>query len=323
MYETYGEDVHLASEMGEAYVSGHQGDGDSDFKSGRSALACLKHYIGYGYPFNGRDRTNAFIPDIQLREYHLPPFERGVAAGALTVMINSASVNGMPGHANAHYINDILKSELGFDGFVVSDWQDIVRLHTRDKLAATPEEAVRVAVMAGVDMSMVPRDYSFYDHCVALARKDTAFARRVDDASMRILKVKNKLGLFENPLPNPNDVGNVGRPDSVDFNLEAARESIILAKNQNNLLPLTTGLRLLVTGPTANSSSSLNGGWSHSWQGNETLIHMFGRKKYSVYEALVRDYSGEVVFQQGIYDTFFFSSSRFKLNKDFSIQGLN
>lgn len=170
IWETYGEDVHLAIKMGEAYIRGSQGE-KNNLKDRTKTATCLKHYIGYSFPYNGLDRSVAYIPENLLREVFLPPFEAGLAAGSRTVMINSGEVNGLPGHANSFYINDILKGELKFDGFTVSDWEDIIRLYTRDKLAETPEDAVRIAVMAGVDMSMVPNDYSFFDHCVNLAKK--------------------------------------------------------------------------------------------------------------------------------------------------------
>jgi hypothetical protein len=183
--------------MGEAYVTGHQGD---DLKNRTKAAVCLKHYMGYGFPFNGHDRTSAYIPDVQLREYFLPTFAHAVKAGAISVMINSGTVNSIPGHANDYYINHILKGELDMKGFTVSDWNDIERLYTRDKIANSPEEAVRIAVMAGVDVSMVPNDFSFYYYCVNLTQKDPAFAERTTDATRRILRVKEALGLFENPF---------------------------------------------------------------------------------------------------------------------------
>lgn len=206
LWETFGEDVYLASKMGEAFISGHQGQ---DLKSHKKAAVCLKHYMGYGFPFNGRDRTNALIPDSLLREKFLPSFARGIKTGALSVMINSGYVNGIPTHANKYILTDILKQELDFKGFAVSDWQDVIRLHTRDRIAETPEDAVRLAVMAGLDMSMVPSDYSFFDHCVALAEKNGAFADRVDDAVMRILSFKETIGLFENPFPLAEDLVNI------------------------------------------------------------------------------------------------------------------
>jgi beta-glucosidase len=256
-------------------------------KSRRKACACLKHYIGYSGSFNGRDRSVAYIPEILLREYYLPTFENAVKAGVPTVMINSGTVNGIPGHANSFYINDILKTELKFQGLVVSDWEDIIRLHTRDKVAETPEDAVRMAVMAGVDMSMVPLDYSFRDLSIGLAKKDAAFLERVNDATMRILKVKEKLGLFENSYPVKEDLDLIGTSESEEFNLEAARESIVMAKNANNILPLSKDKKILVTGPTGNCLRVLNGGWSYTFLGyDEKTFENFGRKKSTIFGAI-------------------------------------
>ncbi|CAF1005435.1 unnamed protein product [Brachionus calyciflorus] len=299
LYETYGEDVYLASKMGYAYILGHQGN---DIKNRTKSATCLKHYLGYSLPFNGRDRTPAYIPDNVLREFFLPPFEAGVEAGAQTVMINSAHVNDIPGHANSYYINDILKGELKFKGFTVSDWQDVIRLHTRDKVAETPEEAVRIAVMSGVDMSMVPSDYSFFDHCVNLTKKNEKFLNRVNDAVTRILTVKKNLGLFENPFANAEDLNKIGTNESEEFNLEAARESIILAKNKG-ILPLQklNKSKILVTGPTGNIIRTLSSGWSYTWQGeSEDLYHKYGRPKLSIFEAIRKKHQGVVEYTQGV-----------------------
>ena len=279
IYETYGEDVHLASKMAEAFVKSHQGN---DLKGKKTAANCLKHYVGYGYPFNGRDRSVAWIPEILLREKFLPPFESGVRAGALTVMINSGDVNGVPGHANHQYLTQILKEEWKFSGFTVSDWEDIKRLNYRDKIAASQEEAVYIAVMAGVDMSMVPLDFSFYEHCVNLTKKRPDFVKRVDDAAYRILYVKNELGLFDDPYPHEEDAINVGLQESEDLNLEAAQESVILAKNTKNLLPLKKYMKLLVTGPASNDMNIVNGGWSIYWDPNDE----YGRKKLTIVNAI-------------------------------------
>ena len=297
LWETYGEDTYVAVKMGEAYIKSHQGN---DLKNRTNTATCMKHYIGYSLPFNGRDRTPALIPENILRETFLPPFEAAVQAGSPTVMINSGEVNGIPGHANGHYINDILKGELGFKGFAVSDWEDIKRLYWRDKVADSPKEAVRIAVMAGVDMSMVPFDYSFYDHCVDLAKTDVKFADRINDATERILKVKDQLGLFENAYPVESDLQHVGTAESEEMNLDFARESIILAKNDKSVLPLskTSNKRILVTGPTSNLLRVLNGGWSYSWLGQkEEYFQNFGRKKYTIYEALKMRYNEEFIEQ--------------------------
>jgi len=218
-----------------------------------------------------------------------------------SVMINSGDVNGIPGHANYHYITEILKGELNFTGFAVSDWEDIIRLYTRDKVAASPREAVRIAVMAGLDMSMVPLETSFYDHCVSLAQTDVKFAARADDAVKRILRVKDAMGLFENAYPNPDNLRSIGTMVSESVSLETAQESIILAKNNNTRLPLTKTQKILVTGPSGNLTKVLNGGWSYSWQGdNEEVYAKFGRKKYNVYEALKNRSATNIEFFAGV-----------------------
>jgi beta-glucosidase len=297
LYETFGEDVHLATKLGEAYIKGHHG---KDLKNRKKAATCLKHYIGYSFPFNGLDRTTAWLPENLLREVFLPPFEACIKAGAPTVMINSGDVNGLPGHANYRYLTEILKDELNFTGFSVSDWEDVKRLHTRDRLAETPEEAVRLAVMSGVDMSMVPYDFSFANYCVNIWRKDDmAFQARVDDAVLRILKFKDDVGLFENSYPFEDDLKEIGRVESEELSLAAAKESLVLAQN-DGILPLKgTDKKILVTGPTANLVKVLNGGWSYTWLGDqEDLYAKFGRKKYTVLEAL-KNRSDHVVFSEG------------------------
>jgi beta-glucosidase len=227
-----------------------------------------------------------------------------VKAGSPTVMINSGEVNGVPGHINSFYINDILKGELKFDGFVVSDWEDIVRLHIRDGIAETPEEAVRMSVMAGLDMSMVPFSYSFYGHCVNLAKKDAKFLERATDATKRILKVKDQLGLFDNADPLPGQINMIGSVDSENFNLEAAKESIILAKNDGSLpLDKLSSKKILVTGATGNLVKVLNGGWSYTWQGeNENNFNTFGRPKKTLFKAIQDKVSNpvNVKYVQGV-----------------------
>jgi beta-glucosidase len=236
----------------------------------------------------GRDRTSSWIPEIILREYFLPPFAAGVAAGAPTVMINSGDVNGIPGHANKHYITDILKGEMAFSGFTVSDWEDVIRLYTRDKVAETPEEAVKISVMAGLDMSMVPSDFSFHGHCVNLANSNPEFLARVNDANKRILEVKKMAGLFENSYPFVEDLKNINTNDSKDFNLQAARESIVLVKNNANVLPLNIRNKtILVAGPSANILRTLNGGWSYTWQGRRYLKEVLARNYVTVSLILV------------------------------------
>src|SRR5882762_1838715 len=269
-YETFGEDPYLAKVMGVAFVRGMEG---SDVGSQEHVATSLKHYMGYSFSFNGRDRTPAWIPENELREYFLPTFAAAVKAGAHTVMINSAEINGIPGHINRHILTDILRGELGFKGFVVSDWEDIKKLVTVWHVAANEKEATRMAIMAGIDMSMVPLDYSFADHLIALVKEGAVPQSRIDEAVGRILKVKFELGLFENSMPNAALKSKIGAPASRQAALQAARESMTLLKNTNNLLPLSKDRKILLTGPTADSLISLNNGWTYVWQGSEESLY--------------------------------------------------
>jgi beta-glucosidase len=270
LWETFGEDPLLASVMGRAYIDGLQGN---DYGARDRVAACLKHYVGYSYPASGKDRTVAYIPERMLREYFLPPFESGVAAGAPTVMVNSGEVDGIPGHANYHYLTEILRREMHFKGFVVSDWEDIKRLHTRDRVAETPKEAVRMAVMAGVDMSMVPMDFTFYDLLLACVREGSVPVARIDEAVTRILQVKFAMGVMDRPYPDPAMKAKFATPEFGRANLEAARECLTLVKNANGILPLSRRAKILVTGPTASLLSVMNSGWTITWQGNEERLY--------------------------------------------------
>lgn len=293
LWETFGEDVHLATVMGTSYIKGHQGD---DFSAAGKLPTCLKHYVGYSYPLNGKDRTPAWIGERTLREYFLPTFEAGIKAGAPMVMVNSAEVDGIPGHANHHYLTTILRGELGFKGFTVSDWADIERLYTRDKMAASPKEAVKIAVMAGIDMSMVPFDFSFYDLLLELVNSGEVPLSRIDEAVSRILTVKYQAGLFE-PKPLLPVDGNFATAEAIETNRQAARESIVLAKNANNSLPLKKDTRILVTGPTANLLSVMNGGWTITWQG--AAEELYPQEKLTVLEAIQKKAAGTVTYITG------------------------
>ena len=269
-WETFGEDVLLATRLGVAYIEGMQGkDPAAPFK----VAACLKHYAGYSLPMNGKDRTPAWISERMMRQYVLPMFEAGVKAGAPTVMVNSGEVNGVPGYANKWLLTDVLKGEWGFRGFAVSDWEDIKRLHTRDRVAATPKEAVAMAVNAGMDMSMVPYDFSFYELLLEAAREGLVPQARIDDAVRRILRVKFQSGIFERPKPDPAWKREFDKPEFARANLEMARESIVLLKNEGGLLPLKKGTRVLVTGPAADLLSALNSGWTLTWQGDKESLY--------------------------------------------------
>lgn len=295
LWETFGEDVYLASELGSAYIKGAQG---SDISKPDKLATCLKHYVGYSFPFNGLDRTPAYMSERTLQEYFLPPFEAGVKAGAKTVMVNSGEVDGIPGHANYRLLTEILRGEMKFDGVVVSDWEDIKRLHTRDRIASTPKEAVKIAVMAGVDMSMVPYDFSFYELLLELVKEGSVPMWRIDEAVSRILKIKFELGLFENPYPSKELLQKFASEEHTQANLEAARESIILAKNENNILPIKKNKKIFVTGPTANKLSVLNGGWTITWQGNEE--ELYPAEKNTIYEAIKSKVGqNNVLFDEG------------------------
>jgi len=295
-FETYGEDVYLTSELGSYYVKGLQ---ENEIDSRANVLACMKHYIGYSFPLNGKDRTPAWIPERQLREIFLPPFEKAVEAGALTVMVNSSEINGIPMHSNHWALTELLKGELGFKGFVVSDWEDVKRLYDRDKVAKSPKDAVRMAVLAGVDMSMTPFDYGFYDYLIQLVEEGEISEERIDDAVRRILRAKFAAGLFEDPYSFKSLEKNIGSEEFEKVNLQAAEESIILLKNKNDILPIKKETKLLVTGPTANLLSVLNGGWTYTWQGNNEKL--YPAEKKTILEAVQDEFGKEKVkYVEGI-----------------------
>ncbi|MBX9853121.1 MAG: glycoside hydrolase family 3 C-terminal domain-containing protein [Cytophagaceae bacterium] len=288
--ETYGEDTYLCAEMGVASIKGMEGDGNLN-RIDRVA-SCMKHYMGYSWPASGKDRTPAYIPERQLREIFLPTFMAAVKAGSHTIMINSGEINGIPVHGDKYLLTDILRGELGFTGVAVSDWEDIIRLYTKHKIAPTMKDAVMIAVNAGIDMSMVPhKDYieNFYQPLLELVKEGKVSEARINEAVGRILRLKFETGLFENPYPEKEAIKNFGLPEYKTAALEAARECITLLKNDGSVLPLPkTGKKILVTGPGAKSITSLNGSWSYTWQGNmpkyypDTTAHTFNAIKAKV-----------------------------------------
>jgi beta-glucosidase len=280
--ETYGEDTYLVTQMGVAAIKGMEGNGD--LTQNNRVASCMKHYLGYSAPLSGKDRTPAYIPERQLREIFLPPFAAAVSAGSHTIMINSSEINGVPVHGNKYLLTDVLRTELGFKGVVVSDWEDIIRLHDKHKVASTPKEAVRMGVMAGIDMSMVPHDYSFYKLLMELIKEGTVPMARIDEATGRILKLKYQVGLFDNAYPEPEATKNFGLPEYKTIALDAARESMTLLKNDGNILPLPKDKKVLVTGPGAKSVSALNGAWSYSWQGTD--IKEYPDTSATIYNAI-------------------------------------
>jgi beta-glucosidase len=270
LYETFGEDPYLATVLGVAAVRGYEG---GDPGTATSVGSSLKHYIGYSFPTNGHDRTPALIPDTLLREIFLPPFAAAVKAGALSVMVNSGDVNGVPGHFNKHLLIDVLRGELGFDGVAVSDWEDIRKAVTIHRAAPTEKEATRIAVLAGIDMSMVPNDVGFATLLQELVKEGAVPMARIDQAVTRILTMKLRMGLFDDPLRGTAAPTEVGSAASRAVALEAARQSIVLLKNEGNALPLAASAKVFVTGPTADSLLSLNNGWTITWQGDRPELY--------------------------------------------------
>jgi len=264
--ETFGEDVYIGKTMGATAVRAYQADG---LTSPTGVAACMKHYLAYSAPRSGKDRSPAYIPEIELREYFLPQFREAIKAGAATIMINSGEINGVPVHASKYLLTDVLRTEMGFQGVIVTDWEDIIRLHTRHLVANSPRQAVVMAINAGIDMSMVPMDYSFFDLLKEAVQKNEVSVSRIDDAVKRILLLKYRLGLFDNPYPEPASLANFGRPEYQQAALQAAQEAMTLLKNQNNILPLSKDKKILVAGPSASSIAPLNGAWSYTWQGNQ------------------------------------------------------
>lgn len=284
-FETLGEDPVLGTQMGVALVEGYQGKGTQvdDYH----VAACLKHFVGYSASFTGRDRTPAFIPEKYMQELYLPAFKAAVEGGALTLMINSGVVNGIPGHANYQLLTQTLKKEWGFKGFVVSDWEDFIMLHTVHRTAASLSEAAIQAFNAGVDMSMVPSNPQYKTYCqdmVKAVKEGKVSMERLNDAVRRILYVKKQLGLFNNPLPNLDNYPLFGSQKFKDIAKQAALESITLLKNEHNALPLVNNPRILVAGPGAASINMLNGAWTHTWQGLDTSFNTKG--VLNIYQAL-------------------------------------
>lgn len=295
IYETFGEDPYLCKTMGASIIRGYQGN---DVGDKYHVAACMKHYLGYSYPLSGKDRTPAWIPDRYMREYFLPSFAEAVKAGAKTVMINSGEINGVPIHASHYMLTDVLRGELHFDGVAVTDWRDIQYLHDRHHIAATQKDAVMIAVNAGVDMSMVPYDYTFYTYLIELAKEGKVPMWRINEAVHRILKLKYETGLFERPVGNPDDYPKFGSEEFSKVSLQAAQEAITLLKNNNNVLPLKKNMKVLVTGPTANTMRSLDGGWSYNWQG-ETADN-FAKDKNTILEAIQQKIGKDnVTYQAG------------------------
>ena len=298
MWENYGEDAYLNTVMGVEAVLGFQGS-DPNHIGRYNVAACVKHYMGYGVPVSGKDRTPSAIPRSELREKHFAPYLAAIRAGALSVMVNSAVDNGMPFHANKELLTDWLKRDLNWDGLIVTDWADINNLCTRDHIAATKKEAIKIAINAGIDMSMVPYEMSFCTYLKELVEEGEVPMSRIDDAVARVLRLKYRLGLFDNPYWDIAEYDKFGSPEHADGALCAAEESEVLLKNDGNLLPLKQGTKILLAGPNANSMRCLNGGWSYSWQGHRA--DEFAGAYNTIYEALCNKFGKDnITYEPGV-----------------------
>lgn len=260
--ETFGEDVHLATRLGLAAVSGIA-------QSGEPVAACGKHFVGYGVPRSGHDRTAASIPDHELRDLHVPPFAACIRAGISSIMINSAVLNGEPVHASRSLIDGLLRKELGFDGVIVSDWEDVIKLHTVHHVADSEKEATRMAIEAGLDISMTPHSLTFAQHLRELVEEGTIPESRIDDSVRRILRLKHQLGLFDQPFPAEDSIAAIGSDASIELSRRASVQSITVLKNERDLLPLRPDSKVLVSGPASDSVAATHGPWSYTWQGSD------------------------------------------------------
>ncbi|MGI6242400.1 MAG: glycoside hydrolase family 3 N-terminal domain-containing protein [Prevotella sp.] len=297
MWENYGEDCLVNSVMCRAAVLGFQGNDKNNIDAHHIAVS-LKHYLGYGVPRTGKDRTPAYIPDYEIREKHLAPFKAGVESGALSIMVNSSSVNGVPMHINKHYLTDVLKGELGFDGVIVTDWNDINNLYTREMVAKDKKDAIVQAINAGIDMSMEPYDLEFCTILKEAVAEGKVPMSRIDDAVRRVLRMKFRLGLFDQPNTKLKDYPKFGAPEYAKLSEDAAVETEVLLKNENNILPLKKGLKLLVTGPNANTMRPLDGGWTYTWQGD---ADNYAQDKNTIFEAMQQRFGKEnVVCEPGV-----------------------
>ena len=298
IWENFGEDCYLSSEMGKAMVYGFQGEDPNNIDQYHIATS-MKHFMGYGVPWTGKDRTPAYISPADLREKHFAPFLAGLQAGALTVMVNSASVNGMPMHANKDILTGWLKEETGWDGVLITDWADINNLYTREMVAKDKKDALRIAINAGIDMIMEPYSCDACGYLVELVKEGKIPMSRIDDACRRVLRMKYRLDLFKNPTQKLKNYPKFGGKEFAKLALEGATESMVLLKNEANILPLQHGKKILLTGPNANQMRCLDGGWSYTWQGHRA--DEFAGKYNTIYEAFCNEYGREnVILNQGV-----------------------
>ena len=281
-FETFGEDPYLTTQMGLASLEGQQGI-DNNMNNDFVVATSIKHFLGYQTTISGKDRTPSYIPEHVLRELHLPAFEKAISQGAKTIMINSGLINGIPVHADRYLLTDLLRDELGFDGIILTDWEDINKLHDRDKVAESRKDAIKIAINAGIDMSMIPYDYEeFCDNLLELVKEGEISEARIDESVRRILKLKIELGLFDKK--NKPDYSDFGSQTHQNYAYAAAVESMTLLKNENSTLPIRNKNKILVTGPNGDSMRTLNGAWTYSWQGEKT--DFFAGDHNTIYEAI-------------------------------------
>lgn len=299
LWESFGEDPYLNAVMSVASIEGFQGGNRNDLGKYHIA-ACAKHYLGYGAPTSGKDRTPAVISESELREKFFEPFRAAIAeGGVLSIMPNSGIVNGISTHSDYRLLTQWVKEDLGFDGVIVSDWADVPNLFNRDKLTHDYKEAIALAINAGVDMVMEAYNPAFFDSIIDAVEEGLISQERIDDAVRRILRLKFRLGLFENPLYTTADYPLFGSEQFIEVARNAARESITLLKNKDDILPLKGTKKILVTGPNANSMRTLNGGWSYSWQGEKT--EEFAQEYNTIYEAMVAKFGAEnIIYEPGV-----------------------
>ena len=297
IWESFGEDPIVNARMAEAEIMGYQGN-DHNHLSRYNVATSLKHYMGYGAPFTGKDRTPAYIAPNVLREKYFEPFKAAVQAGALTIMVNSSSINGVPVHASYEYLTQWLKKDLNWDGMIVTDWADINSLFTRERVAKDKKDAIRIAINAGIDMSMDPYSVEFCILLKQLVNEGKVSQERIDDAVRRILRLKYRIGLFDEPNTGGKGYEKFGSQEHADMALRSAEETEILLKNEG-VLPLAKGKKILLTGPNANQMRCLNGGWSYTWQGSKA--EDLAEKYNTIYEALCNKYGQEnVILDQGV-----------------------
>lgn len=298
VWENFGEDCYVNAQMGRASVLGFQGENPNNVDKEHVAVS-LKHYMGYGAPTSGKDRTPARITPQDLREKHFAPYLESIKAGALSIMVNSASVNGIPGHANHELLTVWLKEDLKWDGMIVTDWADINQLYRREKIAANKKEAIKIAINAGIDMAMEPYEWDFCTLLKELVNEGEVPMSRIDDATRRVLRLKYRLGLFDAPSTDYRNYPLFGSQEHAHVATTAAEESMILLKNSNNTLPLQSGKKILVTGPNANSMRTLNGGWSYSWQGDIADEH--AQAYNTIYESMCNQFGAKnIIYEAGV-----------------------